>query len=334
VDTTSTQGTAVTTIDAPSTVTYEQTVPRGLVHRWSLSEVFLTDSRAVDGNRFSAAAQLPLSHAYFRDHLGLRGFHDPLLALEACRQAVTCAAHLHHDVPQDTTFMVTTWSLEITDPAALACGERPGELSIAGAVIDRNRRGGRLSRLVFAMDMTLDGRMLGHVSMDVRCTPTDQYHNLRRMQRGAAVPTAFTLPADPVGEPVTPAAVGRLDSMNAVLDDARPGTDSLSAILSPRTLRNRSMYDHPYDHVPAMVFSEAARQCALLLADNGADATAGLRVGGARVLLLDGKFEKFAELDDLVRLTARPDADRSPGSYRMTAVQAEATVAELAITLG
>ncbi|ARZ68975.1 hypothetical protein M1P56_33450 [Streptomyces sp. HU2014] len=312
---------------------FERTVPRGMVHRWALSEVFLTDSIGGDDARFTAAAQLPLSHGYFRDHRGAgRDFHDALLVLESCRQAVTYAAHVHEDVPLSTTFMVTSWSLDVTDPAALACGERPGELVAEARVTDRQRRGGRLRRLVFAMDLRLDGRPLGRLTMDVSCTPTDQYHALRRMQRGSDAPTAFTLPADPAGEPAAPSAVGRLDPGNVVLDAVRGTADgTLEAALSPRTFRNRSMYDHPYDHVPAMVFSEAARQCAALL--GGGDGGTGH--GPGRVLRLDGEFAKFAELDAPVRLAAaREPAADGPASYRLTATQREDTVARLTITVG
>lgn len=299
-------------------LTFERTVPRGLVHRWSLSEVFLTDYREVDARRFACAAQLPLSHGYFRDQPALPGFHDPLNVLEAARQAVTYAAHEHQGLAPATTFMVTAWSLVIADPDALACGVRPGRLLVDGAVTDRKARGGQVRGLVFAMDLTLDDRPLAHLTMDVKCTPTDQYHTLRQMQRGGAVPTAFTLPAEAAGQPVAPAAVGRIDPRNVVLDDLRRAPGVLSAQLSPRTFANRSMYDHPYDHVPAMVFSEAARQCALLLAEPG------------RVLRLDGTFSKFAELDSPVGLAARPDGD----GCRMTAIQDDDTVAEIDITLG
>lgn len=304
--------------------TYEQTVPRDLVHRWSLSEVFLTSYQGVDERRFTCAAQLPLTHAYFRDHPLDRDVHDPLNVLESCRQAVTCAAHLHQAVPRSTTFMVGSWSMEITDPAALTSDERPGELRIDGTVLDRYERGGHIRRLVFAMKMAIDGRALGELSMDVNATPTDQYHMLRRRQRGSAAPTAFTLPADPDGRPVLPAEVGRLDPRNVVLDQACRSAEALTAVLSPRTFRNRSMYDHPYDHVPAMVLSEAARQCALLLAPTGPSR-------GRRVLRLDGRFTTFAELDSPVKLTAR--AASETGDVRMTAKQGEVSVAEIDLDL-
>lgn len=300
-------------------LTYERTVPRGMVHRWSLSEVFLTGYRRSGEQDFACAAQLPSSHAYFRDHPCLPGRHDPLNVLEACRQAVTYAAHVHQGVPMQTTFMVSGWTLDIADGTALAAAQHPGELAIDGHVTDRRERGGRIRRLVFAMDLTLDGRPLGALTMDVSCTPTEQYHMLRRVQRGSDAPTAFTLPADPVGPPMPPAAVGRRDPGNVVLDDARRTADTLSATLSPRTFANRSMYDHPYDHVPAMVFSEAARQCALLLTDSSAEPRR-----------LAGRFVKFAELDAPVAITA----ERGPDGTRMTARQAGATVAEVDVVVG
>ncbi|MFC4564292.1 AfsA-related hotdog domain-containing protein [Nocardiopsis mangrovi] len=304
-------------------VDYDRTVSRAMVHRWSLSEVFLTDSRPVDETRFAAAAQLPLSHAYFGDHPGLPGVHDPLLVLESCRQAVTNAAHAHHGLPASTTFMVTSWSLDIVDQDAMAHGMRPGSLYMDGEVTTRQKRGGRLRRLVFAMDLRLDGRPLGRLSMDVSCTPTDQYHALRAMQRGGDVPNAFALSADPAAEPLEPALAHRRDPVNSVLDGVVHTGDGVEALLSPRSFRNRSMYDHPYDHVPAMVFSEAARQVAQLLTGGEAPRP---------VVRLDGEFRKFAELDAPVALSGAPAP--GAGAYRLTAVQQDDVVADITVVLG
>ncbi|WP_067975273.1 AfsA-related hotdog domain-containing protein [Nocardiopsis trehalosi] len=301
---------------------YDRTVSRAIVHRWAVAEVFLTDSRAVDETRFAAAAQLPPAHHYFGDHTGLPDAYDPLLVLESCRHAVTHACHVHQDLPDATAFMVTAWTLEVRDPGALAIGERPGRLYIDGEVTDRRRRGGRLRRLVFALELRLDGRPFGRVTMDVACTPGDQYRALRAMQRGpAGLPTAFTLPAEPAGPPVDPAAVHRRVPVNVVVDGAEHAGDGVRAVLSPRSFRNRTLYDHPYDHVPGMVFTEAARQLAALLAP-----------GSARPLLgVDAAFLKFAELDAPVELSC---ARGTGGGYRMTAVQSGAAVAEITLTLG
>ncbi|MEU6106020.1 AfsA-related hotdog domain-containing protein [Streptomyces flaveolus] len=307
-------------------LSYDRTVSRDLVHRWSLSEVFLTDHRDIDGTSFHAAAQLPLSHSYYCDHLGPVALHDPLLVLEACRQSVTCAAHENQGVARSTTFMVTSWDVQIADPQTLRRGERPGELGILGRVTARQERGGRLRRLVFAMELVLDGAFLGTLTMDVTCTPTDQYHALRRMQRGSEVPTAFTLAGETTGTPAPAGATARLDPRNAVLDDLVLREGTLSALLSPRTYRNRSMYDHPYDHVPAMVFSEAARQCAQLLTGPGTE--------GRWLRSLTGDFQRFAELDAPVHITASVQDTGDDRACRMEAVQGATSVASVLVRLG
>src|SRR5262245_47536291 len=68
-------------------LTYERTVERSLVHRAAVSEVFVTDLRSIDTDRYLAGAQLPLSHGYYSDHRPRPASFDTLLLLESCRQA-------------------------------------------------------------------------------------------------------------------------------------------------------------------------------------------------------------------------------------------------------
>ena len=312
----------MTTIAEPATLTTDRTVSRDLLHRWSLSEVFLTGYHRLDETRFAAAAQLPLSHGYFRDRVVAEDVYDPLQVLEAGRQAMTYGAHVHQLLPRDTAFLVRSWRLELASRAALRCGDRPGELRIEAAV-ERHARGGQVRRLGFAMTLELDGRDVGELVMDIGCAPAEQYLALRRMQRGRDIATAFALPAGPAGRPVTPSDVDRRHPANVVLDGLRAEADALHAWLSPRTYRNRSMYDHPYDHVPAMVLSEAASQLGLLLTGGASAGRVATRV--------DGRFGRFAEVDAPVELTAVPLA--APGTSRTTAVQGGVVVAEIDVTL-
>ncbi|GAA2054724.1 AfsA-related hotdog domain-containing protein [Williamsia deligens] len=47
-------------------LTFDRNIPRGIVHRQSIAEVFLTDAQpTADGAVF--AAQLPRNHSYFSD---------------------------------------------------------------------------------------------------------------------------------------------------------------------------------------------------------------------------------------------------------------------------
>ncbi|MFD6909770.1 AfsA-related hotdog domain-containing protein [Streptomyces sp. NPDC060077] len=91
---------------------FVRSVDRRLLHRRALSEVFLTDTAAVDGQRFLAGAELPSSHAYFTDHPGHTAV-DPVLLLECARQAETYGAHRHLGVDDGTTFVLQSWSMRL-----------------------------------------------------------------------------------------------------------------------------------------------------------------------------------------------------------------------------
>ncbi|ATL65641.1 AfsA-related hotdog domain-containing protein [Nocardia terpenica] len=303
---------------------YDRTVSRALVHRWSLSEVFLTDYARTGAREFVCGAQLPLSHGYFRDHIDLR-FYDSLNILEACRQAATCAVHLHEGAPSDISLIAKAWSLTVTDPDALVVGVRPGELRIDAAITERKVRGNQLRHIGFAMALELDGARLGELTMDLACAPIEQYRSLRHYRRGDEPPTAYTLATTPTGTPTVPLLVQRRQPVNSVLDDLRVDGGTVAAILSPRTFANRSMYDHPYDHVPAMVLSEAARQCALVATDAG-------KAHGSRILSLDGEFTRFGELDRPILIGSAPRPDSV--DHRMVAAQDGREIARVDIRLG
>jgi 2-oxo-3-(phosphooxy)propyl 3-oxoalkanoate synthase len=85
-----------------------------------------------------------------------------------------------------------------------------------------------------------------------------------------------------------------------VLADPERDDDTLTARLAPR-FDHPSLFDHSYDHYPAMVLMEAARQLSLLALDGtGRDAVA---TG------FDAGFERFAELDAPITARARPAGD-------------------------
>src|SRR5689334_19245938 len=47
-------------------VLFDQTIPRHLVHRAAVSEVFLTDLRVTDETTFQVGAQWPRDHSFYR----------------------------------------------------------------------------------------------------------------------------------------------------------------------------------------------------------------------------------------------------------------------------
>ncbi len=280
---------------------YSRTVDRLLVHRDALGEVFLTDLRPIDAESYAAAAQLPRSHAYYGDHLLRPSYYDPLLLLEACRQANLAGAHRFHGVPEDHKFILTHLRLHLVNPRRLVVGSSPFALAMRVRVINRKVRDGRVTGLDYAIELYADGGVLGTAEMGLRFKSPTDYLTLRLNNRdGVALPSSATHPETVPGTPVAPYLVGRGAAENVVLTNAiTSGTTSRAGLRIP--VGHPSMFDHPQDHLPGMVIGEGARQLALFTA---------LEVRGmstAKVFPTDVSvdFHRFGELEDETVLVAR-----------------------------
>ena len=300
-------------------LSYERTVERSLVHRAAVGEVFVTDVRIADPNRYLAGAQLPLGHGYYGDHRPRPAPFDTLLLLESCRQASIYGAHEAMGLPVDTTMMVRDWSIRLDPVACPAPGPAPGELGLVDTVRARRGPRGDVRGLRFDLELWLARRQVGWAHITVGCTTAKQYAALRRLQRGDDPPRTADLAAaatdaatdaaatgtgtgtgtgrgpDRGGDPVRPELVGRWNPANVVLADPVRDDYEVSALLAPR-FDHPSLFDHSYDHYPAMVLMEAARQLSLLTADAGHTVATGFDAG----------FERFAELDAPIVVRARP----------------------------
>ncbi|MEU0336688.1 ScbA/BarX family gamma-butyrolactone biosynthesis protein [Streptomyces sp. NPDC006193] len=306
---------------------FVRTVDRRLVHRAAVSEVFVTDLRR-DGDGFLAGAQLPLSHGYFGDHLRRPAAFDFLLLLESARQACTAAGHLYYGVPRDTVFLVNGFSVRITDQGALTAGTRPGELVLAGGAVRDEGRGGRLRGVRFDVTLSLAGRQAARIGIDTSTAAGEDYRKLRFLQRRSTPPVTEDLDTTTAGRPADAAAVGRRNPLNVVLGEPVREGAAVSAPVEPRW-ENRSLFDHSYDHIPAMVLVEAARQLAHL---------AGVPVT-APVAACTARFTRFVELDSSVTATARADrpgagAPTPPCGLLVEFRQNGATVAETELDFG
>lgn len=309
-------------------LSFDRTVDRTLVHKSALAEVFLTDFAVVDERRYVAAAQLPAFHAYFTDQLRQPVVFDPLVMLEAARQAVTYGAHVHLNLPPATTFMVSGWSLEVILPDALAVSGRPGELLVDTTATERAVRGSSARQLFLSIDLYFFDELIARASMEGSCVPSEQYALLRVMQRGDDPPTALSYdePATVVAAP--PESVLRRNPANVVVGEGLTAGDLFETLLCTGSYRNPSMFDHAYDHVPAMVLTEAARQT-IVLARRAQSPDA---VSVDRILKMRGRFTKFAELDAQTMITTRlPD---TAGETAVSFEQGEHQVAEITMTLG
>lgn len=237
---------------------HSQTIPRELVHRCSISEVFVTSLwRAqpdIGGDEFRVGAQLPRMHAYFGDHRGPQaGRHDPLLVMETARQAAIAVTHQFFDVPLDSAFLVRTFNGVADAPLA------------DGAPL-----------------MTVDGSF--------SWTTRAQWSALRAQARGGAERGRVH-----VAEPAHPHVVGRFDPRNVVVGvRARDGHETRGELVVDTA--HPGLFDHELDHVPGTLLLEAARQIAL--AHVGTDVRiAAVRSSFGRFVELDRPARCIARTD-------------------------------------
>ncbi|MER6097814.1 ScbA/BarX family gamma-butyrolactone biosynthesis protein [Streptomyces sp. NPDC001728] len=303
--------------EAKEGLSFDRTVSRRLVHRASVTEVFLTDAVVAGADRFLVGAQLPRNHALYRPEK--TGQADFMLLVEAVRQAGIFLSHRYHDVPLGHHFIFKALSLRISDPGALRVGGGPLPVVVDVRVV--TPAGGRNPRRFDArFDMVIEagGRECARASAGVTVIDGVRYGRLRQRGRTAAQP------AGPVAGAV------------AAGDSAEGRGVLLSVPGAPGTWRLRvdpthpGYFEHPSDHVPGMLLLEAFRQAALLTGrtgGTGGGAVAGARAGvGAPVALasLDAEFAVFGELAETVTVeaTATPD-----GRVRLAATQGSRVLA-------
>ncbi|MFI7316748.1 ScbA/BarX family gamma-butyrolactone biosynthesis protein [Streptomyces venezuelae] len=303
---------------------------RTLIHRHHLTEVFLTDIERTGEDTFVAAALLPAVHSHYTSQTAqavLRHL-DPMLLLECCRQAETAAAHLHHGVDRDTSFVLRNWSMELT-------GKVPGSLSqpaplstelvMTATTHDTRHRAGRLSGLGYTFTLWASGVRLGEVRMDVGYVAGAAYRVMRRRGRTGPPPSSDSpLPAAR-GAAVDPALVGRLHTKDTLLLDAVAGPAACTAALRVAA-DNPSLFDHPQDHVPGMVLVEAARQLAAFAVAqwDGPSPDRTVMVG------MRAAFSAYAELDAPVTMTASRQRERG---VEVTFAQNGAAISQVQIQL-
>jgi hypothetical protein len=262
---------------------FDQTVPRGLVHRAAISETFLTDAAKAGPDRFLVAAQLPRAHALYNDVAS--GRQDLLLLAEAVRQAGTLIAHRFYDVPSGTVFPLRQAQIAISDLAAVAPGALASELVADVRIGGHERAGSALSAMSLDAQVFLDGRLAGSARGAMHLVSPSGYGALR-----GQAPHAEPAPGGvaPAGGRVEPARVGRRNPRNVVVG-ALDGRYSCPILVDTG---HPAYFDHPQDHIPGMLLLEAYRQVALLaVADACAWAPESLFV-----LACDAGFSRYAEL--------------------------------------
>jgi 2-oxo-3-(phosphooxy)propyl 3-oxoalkanoate synthase len=278
---------------AASSLQFDATVPRRLVHRAAVAETFLTDAAEADEDRFVVAAQLPRSHSLFND--GPAQYHDLLILAEVVRQAGTLLSHRFYDVAEGTIFPLRRAQIEIDDIQGLATAHTASDMVADVRISDLQRYGGVLTSMTLRAQLIVGGRRIGSATGAMNFVSPTGYSALRGSRPPGDSGPALEAPR------TAPRRVGRHDVRNVVVSEPRPGSSAgrySCAIIADTG--HPAFFDHPQDHLPGMLLLEAYRQTALLAA---ADACAWAPES-LLVVACDATFARYAELDLECRCSA------------------------------
>jgi hypothetical protein len=296
----------------------DTTVEPSAIHRRHAATVFLTDVQPDGADGFVAAAILPDGHDYYGAHTGEGNRRlDPMLLLEAARQAHNYLAHTYFGVEADAAFILNSCSLRVAPDAYTQLPPAgPGLLTMSLPAPSPQRAGRRTRGLAPAFTLTVSGVPIGSAGMSVGYASAAAYRSLRTRHRNGPLITSGDLPpADRTGA-ADPALCGRLRPADVLLADL---AGDRARLLVP--VEHTGLFDHPLDHIPGTLLVEAARQFATALSPDPRTAI---------MTSMSATFHSFAELDRPVELTATA----LDSEVIVTATQTGTAVATIAAGLG
>ncbi|MDG4810867.1 AfsA-related hotdog domain-containing protein [Micromonospora sp. WMMD1120] len=244
---------------------YAQTLPRKLVHKWGFDQVFLTSYASTGENETVLGASLPRSHGFYCEFPTEDRTPDLALLIEVCRQACFVVAHTQFGVPVDGNnfqFLLKELSGEFVDTTVFRQGP-PTELTVRCRIERIWRRGDVPSGLVWAFTVRVGDVVVATSRMRQTWIDRPTWRTMRvalRAGRGLPEQTVISIPPP---SRLAPADVGRVNPANVVLEEVtEDGKDVVATVRAD--IRHPVLFDHPIDHLYAMVQMEACRQLSLL----------------------------------------------------------------------
>ncbi|MDT9695515.1 ScbA/BarX family gamma-butyrolactone biosynthesis protein [Streptomyces sp. P17] len=235
----------------PFILSPEASIDTRLVHRTHRKDVLPTGITKLDDRHYTVSTRWPADHRRFTDE---QGNFLPSLVIESIRQAVILVAHDGLGVPLGHQFLVSAAHHRV-DPNRLLAPEAPARLDLDVSIHDLKHRRGVPSSLEARVVLRVDGEIIGTGGGDCSVMTAEVYRRLRRGRTETAWTAAL---AAPLPAPVPVHSVGRTHDCDVALAPGdEPGHWLLRADVS-----NELMFDHPNDHMPAMVLLDAAQQAA------------------------------------------------------------------------
>jgi hypothetical protein len=238
-------------------VSFEQTVPRGWVHRTAIAEVLLTDCARTGERTFLIGTQWPRRHAmYIPDQ---RGRHDPTLLLKAVREAGILLATRHFHVPAEYGLVLNDLSCTLIDMTGFDVGASPAELVLSIELDEQQYLRGVLVAMRLNVRARRDGRVVAVASDAMSCLPPKIYARLRGPHQVATLLAHQPATRTTRDTNVSPASVGRTLDADVLIDQPVTEDGALTFNVKVDTT-HPTLFDHALDHLPGMLQLEAIRQ--------------------------------------------------------------------------
>jgi nucleoside diphosphate kinase len=299
-----------------------RTVPRSLVHRRAIAEVFPTSvSRSSDGT-FHIGTQLPRRHALFSDSLAEPPGVDPMFFIEVCRQSMFVVAHTYYDVPLGQMFILRHMSLSVSDPTLLAPRLDPAEAVVRCRETRRFRdRAGQTVGLDLDYRVSMDGRPTLDVQIGMKWVSPASWAAVRGPVDDAA-------PAPLRAARIPGHLIGRRDPTNVVITPVSMPADGEPPLYEAGVVvhtEHPTFFDHELDHLSGMLQLEAVRQLGVAVVSSGY----GLAPASVVLRGFSVKFRSFGELHAPARAVAQwpgGDADLTVAVHQGDRVLTDGTL--------
>lgn len=247
-------------VRAATTLRWDHTIDRTLVHRNSIAEVLLTDLIRLSETELLVAAQWPRSHRVYRpDYYGR---HDPMLILESIRQTGLAVSHYAFGVGFDQQSLMRDVGFVLdqqTEPRALLSATN---IAITVTCRDVIMRAGRLRGMTIELAFAADGLPFATGHGTVRWISARSYAALRAR-------SGIRLDWDQLrwSNVLPPRRASSIRAADDVLLNPE-GSGSTRRLVVP--LDHPVYFDHPLDHAPGMLLIDAAWQAVVEQRGDGA----------------------------------------------------------------
>ena len=171
----------------PSTLSFEQTIPRGMVHKQALENVFLTEVQSRGDDRFVCGARMPRAHRFFNE-ISRRPSADIMFYTEAGRQASIAICHAFLGVGRDKAFIFEQSEASLPESFWRTAPElTSGSIAIEMRVTEKEtRRNGDVTRIVADHIVYNEHQQVFHGTGSWSIQPAALIERLRRRSAGGS----------------------------------------------------------------------------------------------------------------------------------------------------